>query len=200
MNKKIDYQGVISGSPYYIGPKNFNKTFIEPIEDTIRREVKEETFLSLYNYDMMNRIVNNYDLCFLTNTNLPIPMDKNRLPPNTKLCIDYEDVDIYGKWGHYHRVDRMTPREIQNMEDRLSVYKENATFRRLYNRGKVAVMVIGEFHTLYDFYTTVQPISQIQENFGIILLPLRLVYLLAHQIILERAPLNYPDRRVNPFY
>jgi hypothetical protein len=174
----IDYQAIISGSPYYVGNEHFNEREVEPLIDVMRREVKEETFLSL------RGPVHNYDLCFLRDTYLP------QINATIKLVIDYDDIDVYGSWAYQKGISDMTANEIADMEGRVSVYKRNHGFRNRFNRHKIALTVIGSLDMLYNFYggdigsVRPPPHREIRENdFGVVLLPLNFVYMVSKKLL-----------------
>jgi hypothetical protein len=174
----IDYQVNVSGTPFYVGGPHFNERDIEPAFDTMRREIKEETWLSLH------EPVHNYDLCFLRDTYLP------QTNETTKLVIDAEDIDIYGAWAHQNSISDMTSEEISDMERRLIDYKGDRDFRNRFNQHKIALTVIGNLGTLYNFYgrdiLQVQPSPHVEirsNDFGVVLVPLRLVYNLSKKLL-----------------
>lgn len=177
----IDFQASISGSPYYLGGPRFTKK-IEPKFDAMRREVKEETYLSLYDRDLHNKIVRNNDLCFLTDTELLY------FTEYTKLCVDNQNIEIYGKWAKTHGIDLMTSAEIMDMEDKVYEYRENHQFNNIFIHHKISLVILGELNSLLDFYTkdifTIEPPphNDIPSNdFGVLLVPLRLVDILCHK-------------------
>lgn len=174
----IDYQANISGTPYYLGNQTFDQNAVEPMFDTMKREIKEETFLSL------RQSVHNYDLCFLSDTYLP------HLNETTKLAVDTENIEIYGPWAHENDLSKMTSDEINEMEHRLGSYKRDREFRNRFNQHKIALMVIGNLSTLYNFYSndisrvSPPPHMEIRDNdLGVVLIPVSLVYNICKKLV-----------------
>jgi hypothetical protein len=191
---EINYQAIVSGSPYYVGGPNFNWKACEPLEDLMRREVKEETFLTLNDYDIEGNPINNFDMVFINNTRLPY------LAENTKLAIDYKNVDIYGEWAYRYRIDLMTSMEIQAFEDKVNNFRKNPKFNNKFVYRKIALVVLGELNELLNFYTneilTIQPAPHIDirpNDFGVLLIPLRLIYHRCQEDIMNKRYLT--DRR-----
>jgi hypothetical protein len=174
---EINYQAIISGSPYYLGGPKFNWKSCEPLNDLMRREVKEETLLTLHDVDIHGNQVDNFDMVFIKNTPLPY------LAQNTKLAIDYENIDIYGEWDYRYRVDRMTSHEIEAMEEKVNNFRANPKFNFNFVSYKTAIVVLGELTELLHFYTyiihTIKPAPHIEirpNDLGVLLIPLRLIY------------------------
>lgn len=174
----IDYQAIISGTPYYIGSQVFDEQDVEPMHDVMIREIKEESFLSLHGD------VNNYDICFLKDTYLP------QINETTKLVVDVDDIDIYGPWAHKNMIPEMTSDEIDEMEQRLVSYKKDRDFRNNINQYKIALMVVGDLSTVYNFYR--RDISQVHppphmeirsNDLGVVLIPLQLVYNICKKLL-----------------
>lgn len=174
----IDYQAVISGTPYYVGSQHFDESKVEPPFDTMKREVKEETFLTLHGP------VNNYDICFFKDTFL------SQVDDTTKFALDYDNIDIYGNWSYHNGIPHMTSKQINDIEHRLSIYKQDRDFRRKFNQHKIALILIGNLATLYNFYgrdisfVNEPPHMKLRSNdFGVVLIPLNLVYNICKKIL-----------------
>lgn len=193
---EIDYQSVISGNPYYLGNSWFTKRNIEPEPDAMRREVKEESFLSLYEQDVDGRVVHNFDMCFLTDTTLPY------LSQNSKLCIDHYNIEIYGDWAKQRGLDLMTSDDITKLEDDLVIYRQNRNFNKNFVFHKVALMVLGGLDSLLEFYTkdifTTPPAPHMDirpNDFAVLLVPVRLIYMMCQKYIASKH--RSKDRRLS---
>lgn len=171
----VGIQAMVSGTPYYLGGPQFTKQ-LEPKIDAIIREVKEETFLSLYKYDIDDYPVHNHNMCFLTDTKI------SYIDNTTKLCVDNQNIDIYGEWAKSNGVDMMSSEEILTLEEKLSIYRKDKDFNRIFRHYKVGVTILGNLDTLLKFYT--EDIHDIEEaphidirpyDIGVLLVPLRII-------------------------
>jgi hypothetical protein len=184
-----------------MGDKIFRKKDVEPELDVMKREVKEETFLSLHRRDIYLRLVTNYDMCFLTNTLLPYRAE------NTKLCIDDQDIDIYGQWAYEHGIDQMSSKELLELEDRIVEYRKDKNFNLSFVHRKIAIMLLGDLDTLLEFYTqniiTMQPAphSDIRPNdFAILLVPLRFMDKRCRKFVRKASNMDRRKFYNTPYY
>jgi hypothetical protein len=180
---KLDYQAIVTGTPYYLGGPVFDINEVEPTADTIHREVQEETYLSINFVDQIGNPVQNHDVCLFTDTYLPL------IKPYVRPCLHVNKNPIFGAWALKYGLDRQTPQEISEMEARLLSYRKgDSNFYRDFQQQKIAVSIIGEITSLLNFYTAIVPNIPKPPHFesrindlGVIMVPLRLIhYILTH--------------------